>query len=440
MINKLSGKETLVIGLMLFALFLGAGNMIFPPAMGQNAGEHVWAAILGFLITGVGLPFLGILAIAFSGSDIQSLSEKVHPKFGTLFPILLYLTIGPFFGIPRTGTVAYEIGITPFLPQAFNNNGLALLISTLLFFGLTFWLSLNPSKLVDRIGKILTPILILILIILTTKAFFSPLGQIQSPKEEYINGAFFKGFLEGYLTMDTLGALVFGIVIISAIKDRGVTTRKEITMACIKAGIIAAIGLTFVYVSLSYIGATSVESLGYLDNGGAILSGAANSFFGSLGNLVLGLAITFACLTTSVGLVSACGNYLKKAFPAVSYSWFVFLITLFSTCIANFGLSQLIAVSIPLLVTIYPLAIVLIILSFIDAAIGLKPIVYILSLTATVIFSSIDGLQQADINIAFFDVLRIIPFYEIGMGWFVPSIVGAIIGMIVSSNLCTTKK
>jgi LIVCS family branched-chain amino acid:cation transporter len=432
--KKLSGKETIVIGLMLFALFFGAGNMIFPPALGQQAGVHVWSAISGFLITGVGLPFLGILAIALTGNDVQTLGEKVHPKFGIIFAIVLYLTIGPLFGIPRTGTVAYEIGITPFLPSSFDNSWISLLVYTLLYFGITFWLALNPSKLIDRIGKILTPALILILILLTGKALLTPMGGLQVPTGEYLEGAFFKGFLEGYLTMDTLSALVFGIVIISAVKERGIITRKEITKVSLKAGIIAAIGLILVYISLSYIGATSVSSLGYSENGGVILSGAASTLFGSFGNVVLGLAITFACLTTSVGLVSACGNYLSKVFPFISYEKIILILTIFSTCIANFGLSQLISFSVPLLVTIYPLAIVLIILSFIDIAFGIKSIVYIISLSATVIFSIVDGLNAANLNLSVLnDWLSFIPYFNIGMGWLVPAAMGAIIGFIVSN-------
>lgn len=432
--NKLSGKETIVIGLMLFALFLGAGNMIFPPAMGQQAGQHVWVATLGFLITGVGLPFLGILAIALSGSDIQAIGNRVHPKFAIIFPILLYLIIGPFFGIPRTGTVAYEIGITPFLSDNLENKKIWLLLYTIIFFGSTFLIALNPSKLVDRVGKILTPSLIIIIVLLTIKALITPMGTIEAPTGEYIENAFFTGFFEGYLTMDTLGALVFGIVIITAVKERGIESRQEITKICLKAGIIAATGLIFVYVSLAYIGATSTSSLGYLANGGQVLSGVATTLFGSIGNIGLALAITFACLTTSVGLVSAFGTYFAKFSDKLSYKQIILIVTVFSTCIANVGLSQLISISIPLLITIYPIAIVLIIISFLGNITELKPIVYIISLTATSFFSIFDGLNAAKINMGttFTEIVTHIPLFNLGLGWLLPSIIGALIGFLIS--------
>jgi len=431
MIKNQSGKQTLVIGLMLFALFLGAGNMIFPPAMGQQAGEHIWLATLGFLITGVGLPFLGIVAIALSGSDIQTIGNKVHPTFGLIFPIILYLTIGPFFGIPRTATVAFEIGVTPFLPSEFVGQKIPLLIYTIIFFTVTFWLSLNPSKLVDRIGKMLTPALLIILVLLTGKALLTPMGSLQEPQGAYVEGAFFKGFLEGYLTMDTLSALVFGIVVISAIKEQGIKDRLAITKVCIKAGLIASTGLVFVYVSLAFIGATSVSTTGYLDNGGAILSSTASVLFGSLGKTVLGLAITFACLTTSVGLVSACGNYLSKAFPRLSYKKVILILSIFSACVANFGLTQLISVSVPLLIAIYPLAIVLILLSFLNYVLPTKSIVYVISLGITAVFSIIDGLKAAGVNVNGLN-LDFIPLFNIGIGWLVPAAIGTIIGYMIS--------
>ncbi|KZZ85672.1 branched-chain amino acid transport system II carrier protein [Bacillus sp. SJS] len=430
----LSTKETFVVGLMLFALFFGGGNMIFPPSLGQAAGTNVWIAIAGFLITGVGLPLLGVIAIGLTGSDVQTLGSRIHPIFGIVFTIVLYLAIGPLFGIPRTGTVAYEIGVTPFLPEGMAKNGMSLFIYTLLFFGVTYWLSLNPSKLVDRIGKLLTPALLAILALLAIKTFATPMGAAKAPQPAYQDSPFFKGFLEGYLTMDTLAALVFGIVVINAVRDKGITNSKSITKVCIQSGLIAAAGLALVYLSLAYMGATSVDAVGLQSNGGLILSKSANVLFGSLGNIVLTLAITFACLTTSVGLVSACGQYFSKILPKVSYSVIILILTIFSTVIANFGLTQLIAFSVPLLTAIYPLAIVLILLSLIDKIFNRAPEVYAVSLFLTGIISIADGLKAAKIQLGslyeLFDAF--VPLFSKGIGWVVPAIIGALIGYVIA--------
>lgn len=221
----LSTKDTIIIGFMLFALFFGAGNMIYPPELGQYAGTNVWKAMGGFLLTGVGLPLLGIIAIAITGRDAKGLADKAHPVFGTAFTVILYLSIGPLFAIPRTGTVSYEIGALPFLSSV--PAWLSLLLFTLVFFGITYYLALNPTKIVDRVGKILTPIKFTIIFIIIVKAILTPMGVIGTPDVSYSNGSFFKGFLEGYKTMDALASIVFGIVVINAIKGRGVTSKRH---------------------------------------------------------------------------------------------------------------------------------------------------------------------------------------------------------------------
>lgn len=427
-----SNKEIFILGLMLFALFFGAGNMIFPPLMGQAAGTNLGMATIGFMITGVGLPLLGVIAIAYTGGDLQTLANRVNPIFGIIFTIIVYLAIGPFFGIPRTGTVSFEIGAAPFLPESVNPVGWPLFLFTIVFFAITFFLALNPTKIVDRIGKILTPILLGVIGLLVFKSIVTPMGNLHTPSEAYADSAFFKGFLEGYLTMDAIAALVFGIVVISAIKDKGVTDKKTITSLCIKAGFIAAIGLALVYGGLSYLGATSTNVVGLANNGGQILSGSASYLFGSMGTVILALAITFACLTTSVGLVTATGQFFAKAFPSISYQKFVAILSIFSLIVANFGLDQLIAFSLPVLITIYPLAIVLILLSFYRWK--NESYVYSFALLFTGIISFVDGLAAADINVSFLQVIfSVLPFYSVGVGWLVPAIIGALLGIVIGT-------
>ncbi|NPC93741.1 branched-chain amino acid transport system II carrier protein [Bacillus sp. WMMC1349] len=429
--TSLSAKETIAIGLMLFALFFGAGNMIFPPQLGQAAGENVLPAIIGFLLTGVGLPLLGVIAVALTGSA-KGLADKAHPIFGTILIVSIYLTIGPLFAIPRTGNVSYEIAIKPFLGG--DESRIYLFIFTVIFFAITYFLALNPSKLVDRIGKVLTPLLLLVIAILVIKAFVTPMGSIGQAASQYQGTPLLTGFLEGYKTMDAIASIVFGIVVITAIKERGVTNPKSIAASCIKAGIVAAVGLALVYVSLAYLGATSVETVGSLKNGGEILSKSSTFLFGSLGNVVLGLAILFACLTTSVGLVSSCGEYFSKLIPKLSYKTVVIIVSLFSMVIANFGLTEIISFSIPILSALYPLAIVIILLSFIDKLFNERREVYVGTIIATGIFSIIDGLNAASINLGVVDQFlhQYIPLYSYGVGWIVPALCGAVIGYIIT--------
>lgn len=431
MTNKISFSFIVAVGFMLFALFFGAGNLIFPAMLGQSAGTNVWSANAGFVVTGVGLPLLGVIALGISGkSDLQSLASRVHPIFGIIFTVALYLSIGPLFAIPRTGTVSFEIGVKPFISEEYSVIGL--IIFTIIFFGITAYFSLKSSKIVDIVGKFLTPFLLLFIAILIIAAFFNPIGQFQAPAENYMNNAFFKGFQEGYLTMDALAAFVFGIIVINAVKEKGASTKKEIMIAVTKAGVIAAALLGIIYTSLSFIGASSVEGLGLLDNGGAVLSGASNHYFGSFGGILLSLIVFGACLTTSIGLITSCSSYFSKVMPSISYNKFVIIFSVFSAGLANFGLNELIAVSVPVLVAIYPLVICLMALTFLHPLFKGKKEVYQGSMLLTLIVALFDGLNAAGITIApINDLLAIVlPLYEVGLGWIVPAIIGGVLGYV----------
>ena len=431
--KSLTKIDILTLGLMLFALFLGAGNIIFPPYLGQLAGDQLLVAIIGFLLTGVGLPLLGILAIAKAGGDLQSIAGRVHPIFGIAFTLIVYLAIGPFFGIPRTATVAFEIGTAPFLPVEFAESFWSLTIFTIIFFVITILFAMNPTKLVDRIGKILTPLLIVVIGLLALKSFLTPMGPINSPVGNYDTEAFFESFLQGYLTMDAIAALVFGIVIIQSIRSKGVTDTKTILKATAYAGFIAAIGLSAVYLSLSYIGATSVEAIGLQANGGIIIAMASRVLYGEIGGFILSAAITFACLTTSIGLVSATSQFFSRIFPKISYIVYVLFFAAFSAVIANVGLTQLIAISLPVLLAIYPVAIVLVVLSFFDRTFYRKPFVYMIALGLTAIVSIFDALRSAGIVFEQVDsIFSYLLFFEQGIGWILPAVIGTLIGIIIA--------
>lgn len=439
--KKLPFASYLVIGVMLFALFFGAGNLIFPAQLGQYAGTNLWPAIFGFLITGVGLPFLGILAIGFSGSrNLQDLASRIHPLYAVIFTSLLYLTIGPFFAAPRTGAVAFDIAITPFISES--NIQIASIIFTLLFFGVTLWLSLNPAKIVDRVGKILSPGIIILLLILLAMVVVKPMGAIESPQDTYTIGAFMTGFKEGYNTMDALASLVFGIIVINALRSMGVTSKRGILMATAKTGAVATFFLGIIYVGIAYLGATSTSVLGLFDTGGPVLSGTSTHYFGTFGLVMLAVVILLACLTTSIGLITACGEYFHTLIPKVSYKMFVTFFTTFCFIVANFGLGNIITYSIPVLMFLYPLAIVLMLLTFTSPLFNHSRIVYVAATVVTFMISIIDGLKTLcqlleieyfgwlDPIISFYE--QVLPLYGDGLGWLVPVLVTTLITGIIA--------
>ncbi|EEL49000.1 MULTISPECIES: branched-chain amino acid transport system II carrier protein BrnQ6 [Bacillus cereus group] len=428
--SSLKLSEMFAISLMLFALFFGAGNMIFPPALGQGAGTEVWIALFGFVITGVGLPLLGVIAIALKG-DINTLAGRVHPLFALVFIVAIYLCLGVFVSVPRTGTVAYEMAVAPFLPSSVAGAGYPLVMFTFIFFAVTFYLALNPSKLVGRIGKVLTPILLAIIAVIVVKALISPIGEFGAPTENY-KDPLFKGFIDGYLTLDGLAALVFGNVVINTLKGQGITNKKSIAKVTIIAGIIAAFGLLIVYLSLAYLGASSV-SLGMGENGGVILTNVVHHLFGSYGTLLLGVAIAAACLTTSVGIVAACGEYFSALLPKLSYQKVVFIFCALAFMVANLGLTQLNALALPILIAIYPIGIVLIILSLIENYIRIPLAMYVGGIAFAFVISFFDGLNNAHIQIAALaPILEKVPLYSVGIGWLIPAIIGMFVGYVVS--------
>ena len=439
--NKLSFSNHLVIGVMLFALFFGAGNLIFPASLGQNAGTQVWIAVIGFLLTGVGLPFLGTLAMGFSGTkNLQELSSRVHPVFAIIFTSLLYLTIGPFFALPRTGAVSFEIGIQPFISQDYTQIGL--LVFTIVFFGLTLLLSLNPPKMVDNVGKYLSPGIIIGLLFLLVFVIIKPMGSFQEPQANYATNAFMMGFTEGYNTMDALASLVFGIIVIQAIRSMGVTSTKGILVATAKSGGIAILFLGLIYAGIAYLGATSVSLYGIFENGGPVLSAASGHYFGSFGAVLLSVIIFLACLTTSIGLTTACGEYFHMLMPKISYKAFVIFFSVFTCIISNFGLSNIITYSIPVLMLLYPLAIVLIFLTFLSPLFGHGRVVYVSVMFVTFLISIVDGLKALcdSLGIEYYSWLQpivklfenVLPFYKQGLGWLIPFIVVTLVTGVIS--------
>ena len=428
--TRLNGMDLLALGFMTFALFLGAGNIIFPPSAGMAAGQSIWPAAAGFLLTGVGLPLLTVVALARVGGGIAGLTAPLGTIAGTLLAVAVYLAIGPLFATPRTAVVSFEMGVAPFT----GDSPASLLIYTVLFFAATLFLVLNPGRLVDSVGKFITPVLLAALVVLGGAAIFAPAGEVGLTADSYRDGPLLKGFLEGYLTMDTLGALVFGIVIATAIRDRGVSEPALITRYSMVAGAIAAVGLSLVYLALFYLGATSQGIAGDAQNGVQILTSYVQHTFGITGNVLLAVVITLACLTTAVGLTAACGEFFSGLLP-VSYRTVAIVFTLFSLLVANQGLTQLISLSVPVLVGLYPLAIMLVALSLLDRFWVSPSRVFIPVMTVTLIFGVADGLSAAGLNGLVPDLFTQMPLAAQSMGWLVPVLVTLAIASTVDRLL-----
>ena len=430
--NNMSLAKILPIGLMLFSFFFGAGNLIFPPALGQMAGENLPAAILGFCISGVGLPLLGILAMAIlNGDDPNELASPMSPAFGKAITILCALTIGPFFAIPRTAAVSFDTGILLLLPEGYETMGLALY--SLFFFALTYFLSVNPSKIVDNIGKIMSPLLLICLGILIFCVITNPMGDFQPANSVYKNAPFFKGFQEGYNTMDLLCTMLYGAATLKAIESQGVTEQKQLTKVCIYAGIIAAICLALIYGALAYAGASSTALFGIVANGGQLLNMISVHYMGFPGQVVLALIIFFACITTSIGLTTSISSYFNQLTGGrVLYQRFCVYICMFSLVVANFGLNNIIKFSIPVICMLYPIVIAIVILNVGQSIFKRDKAIFRICLTLTTIFAIFDGLRAGGFDLRALDsfLTQYLPFFDVGFGWLLPCFGGILLGFV----------
>ena len=430
--KKLKTWDIFALGFMTFALFLGAGNIIFPPSVGLAAGEFQWYAALGFLLTGVGLPLLGVVALARVGGGLDTLTSPIGKLAGTLMGLSIYLTIGPLFATPRTATVSFEVGMAPFT----GNTPEALMAFTIGYFVLVMILSLFPGKLMDNIGKLITPALIVVLGILGVAAFVAPAGTIAAaPAAEYASAgkALAQGFVQGYQTMDALASLVFGIVIVAAIKAAGVTDTRLHTRYTVMAGLIAATGLGLVYVSLVYLGGMSGSVVEAGASGVKILNTYVDSTFGTAGIFLLAAVILLACLTTGVGLVSACSAYFSELL-GVKYRTVVIVMSVFSAAVANQGLAQLIAVAVPVLVGIYPVAIALIALGLLSQWFKHKSVVFVPVMAVALVFGIADAIKAAGFGSVVPAVFESLPGSAMGLGWLLPVAATLVVASVVDRS------
>lgn len=422
--EQLKVSDIFALGFMTFAFFLGAGNIIFPPQAGFLAGEFTFPAMMGFLVTAVGLPLIGVIAIAVAGGGWKSLTRDLPSWAATAIALSMFVIIGPAFAAPRAGLVAYEMGFKPFLT---NPDQMALTLFSIAFFAIAMLFALSQGKLIDTIGKILTPVLLVGLVVLAGAVALNPFADVGVAQAAYVKQPFVTGFLEGYNTMDTFGALMFGMLIVDVIRKKGISSEAKTCKYLIIAGLMAAVGLAFVYISLFYLGATSAGLTEANSNGGQILVAYVANLFGPAGQIILSVIIGLACLTTVIGLLSTCADYFSSLCK-VTYSQWVVILAIVCAVIANVGLNQLISVSIPVLFMLYPVAISLIVLTFLRRFMADPKLAYRLVLGVAFAFALLDAMKVAGLDVSILDAL---PLFNYGLAWLPPTLLAIVAAKVI---------
>lgn len=441
--KKLNLSENLLIGSLLFGLFFGAGNLIFPLELGQRSGANITLVTIGFILSAVSLPILAVVATAASDSEsLFDLSKAAGKKFAYFFTTLLYLTIGPGFAIPRTATTTYEV-VFEGSKRFYNSFGL--LIFSLVFFALVLYFSIKKAKLIDTIGKYMTPLFLILLSFLLLLTIFKPMGLvgINPPEAKYANNPVATGFVDGYNTLDAPAGLAFAIIIISNIKEMGITAKKSMALETLKSGLVCFLAMSIIYAGLSFMGGAAANILDEFENGAVILAKISEYYLGNLGHILLSIIVFIACLKTAIGLVSACSEMFEEMFNhKFTYKTYCVIFSLVSLLIANLGLKQIIALSLPVLMFIYPISIVLITLSIISIFIGKRKFIYQISLGVTGIFAFLDFLKASPEFISksvfvtkLLDIANAsLPGFKIGFAWVIPAILAFFLGLIIDKK------
>lgn len=438
--EKLTPRQLTLIGSMLFGLFFGAGNLIFPLILGAKAGENLPAALLGLLITAVGIPLLGVVSIGITRSEgLLDLSGRVSPRFRLLFTCALYLTIGPLFAIPRCAATSFTIGVSPFVEDTV---WLWQLGFSLCFFGVVLYFSLKPSKILDSVGKFLNPAFLLFLGIMLVTALMKPVQSVASvePSGDYAHSAFFAGFLQGYDTLDALASLAFGIIVIRAVRQLGITESERVAASTVNAGVASMSLMALIYAATTLVGAQSFRL--YAERladpgftGGDAFAIIAQHYFGKGGGLLLAITVTLCCMKTAVGLVTSCAETFEEMFPGrLSYPRWAVAFSGTSLLISNFGLSKIIEFSAPVLYFLYPLAIVLILLGLLGRFFGHARPVYQWTMWFTLAAAVLELCRVVKFRPVADFAGRILPFYTYGLGWVLPAAFGFAVGMILKKT------
>lgn len=439
--ERLTIRERITITLTFFSMFFGAANLIFPPFLGAQAGSSTPVAAIGFIVSAVGLPVLGVLAVSSAGG-FEYLANRVSPRFAIFLALAIILTIGPCFAIPRTATTSFEMAVVPFTASI--PLWLTRLIYSAVFFLLSFFLAQRPEILSRTLGRFMGPLLLAMIVVLFVACLIVPHGTFPEANGNYAQSQLSQGFLDGYQTMDLLAALYFGIVISANVKQMGVTgvsgNRRETGYAGLGTGVL----LIIIYGALAFIGMVSgaiTPVNPVTDTGATVLTNLSASAFGPAGTAFMGVIFIVACFNVCTGLISTCGTFFHDHFPSVanhpvSYRTWSAIFAAFSFLVSNAGLNAIIAVSVPVLSALYPIAIVLVVLSLLHGVFSSKfPRVYFWSVLFAGIVSIINCcsslLTLAGVSLPWLNaVCDVIPLNDIHVGWLLPAVLGVIVGVI----------
>ena len=427
--KTLSPKQSLLVGVTLFSMFFGAGNLILPPLVGLQAGAQGVPAMAGFLITGIGLPVLGIVAVALAGT-IRDLASRVHPVFAHIFVAAVYLAIGPCLAIPRTSSTSFEM-LQPLLPQHLPLEAARLAFSVL-FFVAAYLLAMHPGRLTRLLGHVTGPALIVLIVAVVGAAIFNPdPAGVAAAQASYSSVPAMQGFLVGYQTMDLLASLTFGIVIATNIRELGVTDDAGLTREVSRAGLFAGVLMALIYCGLAVVGANLSAAMPDLTNGAAILTASASLHFGVVGLVVVAAIFLLACLNVCIGLISCCGTYFADEFPRVPYRVWAAGFAVFSCAVSNLGLDAILAFSVPLLNALYPVAIVLVVMGMLHKVCDRYPRMWqwVVGVTATVsvVVSARDAFFPGALP-----MLDALPLASFDLEWLLPALAAAVIGVVHS--------
>lgn len=427
--KTLSPKQSLLVGVTLFSMFFGAGNLILPPLVGLQAGAQGVPAMAGFLITGIGLPVLGIVAVALAGT-IRDLASRVHPVFAHIFVAAVYLAIGPCLAIPRTSSTSFEM-LQPLLPQHLPLEAARLAFSVL-FFVAAYLLAMHPGRLTRLLGHVTGPALIVLIVAVVGAAIFNPdPAGVAAAQASYSSAPAMQGFLVGCQTMDLLASLTFGIVIATNIRELGVTDDAGLTREVSRAGLFAGVLMALIYCGLAVVGANLSAAMPDLTNGAAILTASASLHFGVVGLVVVAAIFLLACLNVCIGLISCCGTYFADEFPRVPYRVWAAGFAVFSCAVSNLGLDAILAFSVPLLNALYPVAIVLVVMGMLHKVCDRYPRMWqwVVGVTATVsvVVSARDAFFPGALP-----MLDALPLASFDLEWLLPALAAAVIGVVHS--------